>query len=121
MAKLILNIDSEIEICPGDWLILRCVHEANTHRWCVDPGTSSEQCHTFVKGEELDSLELIQNLGPGEEAEYRFNLTLVSNDYHNFESTFSTLVRDTLHNTVVECAASTSRNEVTLKLTGTLY
>ena len=113
MTTLTSNFDGDV--CPGEQLILTCLGQGTSLRWSVvNEGGSKTLEHTFARRHQLGTQHIqTQDNAAG------YNLTLVSTDYHHFESTLSTISTSTLQNTRVECITSdSSQDRINLKIIG---
>ena len=114
VTALTSNFDGDV--CPGDQLVLTCLGQGTALRWSVvnEGGLTLE--HTFARGHQLGTQHIqTQDNAAG------YNLTLVSTDYHHFESTLSTISTSTLQNIRVECITSdSSQDGITLEIIGIL-
>ena len=89
---LTANVDAA---CQGQNLTYTCVTEGITQRWTIE--TENPIMESFFNS---DNLGLVKTVSRNS---YHFSFTLISANYHDFTSTFTTTALESLHNTEIEC------------------
>ena len=114
-ASITSNIDGEA--CQGEKLVLACTGRRAIHRWTLETESSvSPAVHMVYRiGDEPETITVTV---PG--GLYIINFTLVSATQNQFESTVSTVLTNTMNNTVVECGDSDSEEATIIRIAGSI-
>ena len=112
-ASVTSNIDGEA--CQGEKLVLACTGRRAIHRWTLETESSvSPAVHMIYRtGDEPETITVTVPGG-------LYNFTLVSAAQNQFESTVSTVLTNTMNNTVVECGDSDSEEATIIRIAGSI-
>ena len=100
------NIADNLPVCPREEIVCTCVSQSVSQRWRVKNEGVVTWESVFIRGQPAGTVEMRDP--------YRF--TLISSNINHFESTVSVKATSSINNAVLECAAGSLRDTVTIQI-----